>query len=499
MKAYGILLKQLLSLSNSKLTSLAEVIGYDVSYISKWCNKDFLPSAKAAGTIHRAMSAYFAGEILKIDAAADFAEEFQLPPARDSEALEKQILNLLKNAYRQSQAPRPASDSTPEPQAAAAAPGVPVFMTDARQISLFFTETLPGLLRADRRHHTILTTLDILHFLSLSYFEKLPAAPAEGGLTIKAAVRIPEDGEDRERLSYLPKLYYLVNHYQHVSFSFYDNQELSDLNLILIDGMMTILCSLDDRKQLTAISITESQEMTDELFQRISPLFRSAALLAHASDSANLVRNGYRTQFYSHGSFRILLTRGFEFLLPPEITPKLIAAADKQGLPDSTGAMIRHLQITWEELFEKVPIDFFVLKSSLMKYVTDGIMFFADVRFYMTPEDRRLQIRHVLETLKRNPEIRFHVIDDDYLGLGLLRSSIFSNGHQLFLKNTENYESESGRGPVFYTVESSRMITEIDQYLDLLKENPYCKTYDAPAVYSFYETYGNLVDRLMSI
>lgn len=48
MNAYGTVLKQLIQLTGSKLSTISDVIGYDVSYISKWCNKSMLPAAKMA-------------------------------------------------------------------------------------------------------------------------------------------------------------------------------------------------------------------------------------------------------------------------------------------------------------------------------------------------------------------------------------------------------------------------------------------------------------------
>ena len=86
------------------------------------------------------------------------------------------------------------------------------------------------------------------------------------------------------------------------------------------------------------------------------------------------------------------MTKGFEFLLPPEINPRLIQAARDQGFDESMAQLVAHLGITWEEIFEKNTLDFYVLKSSLMKYIDDGEIIFADVIYHMTPEERKLHI-----------------------------------------------------------------------------------------------------------
>ena len=44
MTEYGTLLRRLVDFTGSKLYAVADEVGYDVSYISKWCNKDLLPA-----------------------------------------------------------------------------------------------------------------------------------------------------------------------------------------------------------------------------------------------------------------------------------------------------------------------------------------------------------------------------------------------------------------------------------------------------------------------
>lgn len=57
MENYSHLLKQLLQFSDTKAIILANVLGYDISYISKWCNGAKIPSAKNLHVIHKKMSA----------------------------------------------------------------------------------------------------------------------------------------------------------------------------------------------------------------------------------------------------------------------------------------------------------------------------------------------------------------------------------------------------------------------------------------------------------
>lgn len=100
MNAYGTVLKQLIQLTGSKLSTISDVIGYDVSYISKWCNKSMLPAAKMAPEINRSMASLFAQEILSQEILGDFEKTFSTEVCPDN--LENTIYTLLKENYSSS-------------------------------------------------------------------------------------------------------------------------------------------------------------------------------------------------------------------------------------------------------------------------------------------------------------------------------------------------------------------------------------------------------------
>ena len=96
MNAYGTLLKKLIRFTNIKLTNLAEIVGYDTSYISKWCNKGKLPAAKAAPNVNKCLADVFAREIIIQEEATLFAAEFNASGPYDESSLSSTIFQLLE-------------------------------------------------------------------------------------------------------------------------------------------------------------------------------------------------------------------------------------------------------------------------------------------------------------------------------------------------------------------------------------------------------------------
>ena len=240
-------------------------------------------------------------------------------------------------------------------------------------------------------------------------------------------------------------------------------------------------------------------EKVNQIYVRTLPAFRTPDLLAHATEQFEFYQHGYRTDFYTKDNFQFLLTLGFEYLLPQECWDKIINVAREDYHDEFMSLIVAQLQITWEEIFEKNTSDFYVLKSSLMKYIDDGELIFADVVYHMTPEERKLHIENVLALSKKNRNIQFYVIDDEQLVNNHqgLHFSIFNNRKKLFLKNPDRYHTDIG--PYFYSVLSDQLIQRISSYLDGLRNADYCSHYEAESLQAFYDKYSSLVYRMIDL
>ena len=73
---YGELLKKLIIFTNTKIMVIANETGYDISYISKWCNKGILPTTRTISVINKKLSKVFANEIMTQDRLDDFFISF---------------------------------------------------------------------------------------------------------------------------------------------------------------------------------------------------------------------------------------------------------------------------------------------------------------------------------------------------------------------------------------------------------------------------------------
>ncbi|GFI60970.1 hypothetical protein IMSAG049_00120 [Clostridiales bacterium] len=294
-------------------------------------------------------------------------------------------------------------------------------------------------------------------------------------------------------------IYFFISKYNHVSFDFYDNNTFKDRNIVVVKSKVALMCSLDQRGAIAMLTIITDPTIVDIVYNRINSLFKIQHLLVTSMTSAELVSSGYRSNFYAFNDYHIFLARGFEYLLPPEIIDNIVEAAYSQGYDSTTEKMLRTLMITWEDLFNKEHLEFFMTKSDLIRYVEDGEFYFTDIVYRMSIEERKKHIEHILELCEKNDHISFYILDDEDIPYSHqnVKFSIYNNHNKLFLKNTVRFYSSYG--PQFYSILSDSIINGISNSFEKLKELDLCSHYSAKSIKPFMDQYGAMVYRMLSL
>ena len=488
MSTYGTLLKNLINFSGSKLSTVAEEVGYDVSYISKWCNKAKLPAAKMAPNINRTLANHFSREILKHEDLSTFSKVFSVDAT--DETLNSTIYGLLKESYK-----------TSSHEAATELRSETVYQTRvlslANDVYSFFNHELHEMIQSYNEPIEVLCTLDLFRFISKNIEDSASHIDPEHEINVKIGLDMKKFQANSKEC--LKQLYFFINAHSHLSFDFYDDSLMNSLNTIIVKDHLAILCALDQYSRIQTATIITDPEKVNQIYIRTLPAFKPTNLLLHATDSEEFYQHGYRTDFYTRDNYQILLTRGFEFLLPSQCWDNIVNTARERDSDEFMAQLVGQLQITWEEIFERSTLDFYLLKSSLLKYMEDGEIIFADIIYNMTPEERKQHIQSVLNITQMNPNIHFYVIDEELLPnvQHLFNISVFNNLKKMFLKLPGRYDDYIG--PRFYSVLSEQLIKETTELMDEIKTASYCNGYDAESLERFYDRYGSMVNRMIDL
>ncbi len=483
MTTYGRLLKNLINFSESKLSSISECIGYDVSYISRWCNKDKLPSVKSVRTINHQLAEYFSREVINSDNLDEFIATFAIQTTKPT--LSDTIYNMLRSAYRSS------GETPAQPQGAIAEQLV---LTSTKDILRFMRSTLPQMLMSYDE------TLDIYCTIELSSFIKENKIYFLNDFHPKHLARlhlpISLDEKPTNDPDYLKTLYDYTNLHPDLMIDFYDHAPMEHMHLIIVKNHMALLFAMNSDNRPIAMTMLTGSTGCDILMQ-IDSVFRPSNIIIKSRLSDEFYLKDYHSDFYAKSSYVIFIARGFEFFIPDSAWQAITEIA-RQKHPRML-SIINQIRITWEEIFEDCEIDFILLKSSLQEYIENRQIYFSNIPYTMKPEEIHAQIDNFLAIIDKNPNVHVHVIDDEYNTDFDFKNntSFYYNSKKLYLKNVGR--SAESDGPLFYTVSSKRLHDQADAFFESLKSMPRCIHFSNENIHAFWNRYSSMINRTIDL
>ena len=305
MGEYGPLLKKLISFSGLKMSTVANLLSYDLSYISKWCNQTKLPAARTAAEVNRALALLFAQEINSRDDVDRFCRYFSVAPER----LEDGIYQLLNDAYRASEGVNAGLVAAPESSSVR-------ILTQAGDIYNFFRHELHEAICKETEPVEVLCTLDLSRFIGASGAEPLMRHNPMPDIHVK--IGMDQSAFSENGRASFKDLYAFLNMSHDVAFDIYDNSLMDTMNTIVVKGKLAILCALDQHNRISTAVVIQDLEKVNQIYLKLIPVFRSSSMLLHHERAREFNRTGYRTDFYARENYQIFTARGFEFLLPVE-------------------------------------------------------------------------------------------------------------------------------------------------------------------------------------
>lgn len=489
-KNYGSIIKDLLDVTDTKFTVLAKAVGYDISYISKWCNNIKIPSMRNIETVNKKLSLFFSEEIIKQNKINEISHildvKSYLGTSPDKDKLSDCIFKLLENGYKTSRSELlQKSDTSNE--------NVKVIFGN-KQVAVYIMDLIKTTIENSKTDIELICTLDICKISSLTNLDIFNDFMLDN---IKVNGKIALNMEEFEENSdhYIPRIYFILSECLNVDFDIYDSKKLDKLNIIAVKDKFAILCSLNNSGLIDVATVVTDNELVNNIYDQTNMKFKTENLLIKSTEYLGMDQGGYRTEFYSDEEFQFLSTRGFEFLLPGNIITEIIKDAYEQGYGDDISFLIKKIQITWEEIFEKSKISFIILKSALMKYIEDGEIFYAEVSYNLTPEQRKNHALNILDCMRNNSDIKITVLDDELLNYrSVFNMSVFVNNKKIFLKkNRKTKENIS----LYYTINNEKLVKYISDYLLSIKNKEFCMEYDVNALEKVVEKYGTMFLRIL--
>lgn len=466
--------KTLVDLTNTKLSTIAFTLGYDISYISKWNSGRKLPSSKNIYTINRKLSTLFAKVIVEEDKIDDFFLAFNLNnkeilTKESKKALEVLIYKLLNEAYMNSNQDLP-MDKVSNTNL--------IFKNSSidKELKEILEKTLGKKKKVD-----IWATFDInSHFAQI-----LLQVGKNLDKDVEFNLHLLCKKEDLEDFDILKN----ITDNSRINIELYEDPGL-DYNFILVrDTAYFIL-----REEAAFSFLTHGEEL-DTLFEITSfimGLFKDLNKIIVFSQPEELAKSSYRKYFYSDSDFLFLSNYGFEFLLPNPIIDRIIQKIDDEK--DFKKSEAENIKLLWEELFADAEINFLTTRTGLLKYFETGEIYYCSIRARLSIEEIEAHLNNIISVMKKNKNINFYIIKDNRTlqAMGLDKFNFFINENNMFFKKID----DDGKLTSTSLVTDSKIHHKIHDRLEEIMESSYSQKYEVDDLEKLFHKYAQVFKKM---
>ena len=471
---YRQVFKILTDMTNTKLSTIAYALDYDISYISKWNSGKKLPSSKNIYTINRKLAPLFARALVEEDKTKDFLLSLDL---KNSEILKKDqekgleilIYKLLNESYAYTN-----TDLKEE------SPSLTNFIFKTSSVEGDLKEILDKLI-LENRDLDIWATFDI----TSPYAEILIQSLKKAAKNVEVSLHLVCKKDEVENIDLLK----IITDNSSINMEFYE-RSYTHCDFILIKGeMYIIIAEREDYSTLTSgrelDTIFEISSFMDNFFERLNKII----VTAPPKEMAN---TNYRKYFYSDNEFLFLSNYGFEFLLPNEIIDKILENIDEDK--NLKKKEIEDIKLLWEELFVDAKINFLTTRTSLLNYFETGNILYCSTKAKLSPQEIESHLKNIIKIMENNENINFYIINDNrYLkSTGLDKFNFFINENNMFFKKIQKDPLQTKTS----IVTDIKIHNKIQGVLRDLIESPYSKKYGVRELEKLFAKYADVFKKI---
>lgn len=406
---YGEFIRFLLNAADVRVGALADRLGYDITYVSKWLTGSRLPSERATDHIHKNMAEFFAGQLSSHPNQQIIANIIGhhynggLGEAELREALDAALFQLLCLRYAES---------------ASSVKGLPrkslegAFLFKKPDIIALMKSAVLKAANSKAKKIEILSSVDLYRIFGdqlVSLFEQCSLMNLSASLDQVVDLEVFRGDKDTY-FDHVIKTFSVANAPKVTLFC--NNGPPSGSGIIVIKGVAALQLALEGDGILSCCYSYED-EVTAALSEYCSSLFRRLPRFLFPLNAQTLVKTNTWIDFYTQKDIQIFICGAPALFLPPEVIDELIESVPAQEEKDiECRVHLKMLSRIWEQKTRHSSINIILFKSCLLEYLQTGNLYLEQRKFTLTAGQRAAHVNHLDGILQENPGIRIRMIDD---------------------------------------------------------------------------------------
>lgn len=443
---FSALLQKLIRISNVKPQVLADRMGYDVSYISKWQSGAKLPSSRNAEELFGKMAHFFA---VNTEAAQQKEIKEVLGLEYDGagleKALEKCLLQSLLKQKEQKEEHRKVQERI----------SYDSLWQDQETVAGAVGGMIYELCSRAERDVDIIVTCPFQEYVTKEndFFKKLEALEKRG-ITVRIHQFIDMEKFKKQTDAYCRCIAMYLNAIHSVRYDFYElPHEHADIPVLVIKNGLLVTEIQEPFTREKYTTVIRSLPLVNAYYEAAYACLISRKPLVEEYSVHKMYQEKYIFDYMTQNEYRYLLRSMHIIHLPDDMLWELC----RKYTGDQESAL---LQYNMNRNSFQAPVTAVVYKSTLMDYIFDGKINIFGKEAEVEREWRVRHITHLIEELEKNSSIRIFLLENNnpYIGYDDLQSTIYFCRDTVFAMAVQN--GISG----YYRFFSKKLIDQFNEF-----------------------------------
>ncbi len=450
---FGEIIHKLLSITNEKHTRLANFLGYDLTYISKWISGNKLPSEKNIVDISDKICDFFIDDI-DTNTLRLMCYEFDLNQI-SKEEIKKELSSYIYDCFKNDKIHR-AKDSILNNNNAC-------MIINNQSIDKWVFENLrQHCKKSKEKNIRIIITHDIQMYSSKKSVTEISQNKdiVFNNKTVHIDQLINLNRMKRNINDYCKIILLYLNSNSNIIYNLYANNNES-ADLILVENCLSSLSMNDKNCNLGINVVSRDVNTVNNLYKSYKNYVNNQVQLYEIKSFRELIEQKYLINFVMQDDLKLIFRNMHSIGIPENILSSL---KNNNQVPSySLDILFSMMNIC----IKNIKLKIIIYKSALLNYIFDGTINIYDTTIVLSKEDRIEHLRNIISMLKSNNEFEIKFIEDvnEFISISDLDNSLFISNQSCFtLKDNLN-------SSLYFKFLNKELINNFNSFFDNIWDN----------------------------
>ena len=411
---FGQLLDKLLYLSNQKKSTLAKILGYDVSYISKWINGKNLPTQKSISDVCKRTSEFIVNSLTPIS-MRELKSYFEIGEDINTNSILSQYLEeRLKESYIYT-----AQKNIPDLHSR-------THWEDSYNSIMHINPRLRKQYLAKDMNLYIkkVSKLDIMisaNLFKLNNNDRMAIAEMKSELAelgervdLRCRILLGFEGEIEDIIFNTILTINMITMYPSINFEVYNCDVDSNSIMSVVKDRIFHMAIFAKDKRCLLTNMSKEKRVVDEMYYSLDEIVKNQGKpIVERKSSINMIKNKKYIQYIMSQDLRLLMGSISELFMPFDLFTEVAESVfgdDKEILDE-----LRKINMFLQNVTYTSKLKVLIYESGLESYISSGKLNFFNIPVELTLEQRERHINHIEKVITDSENVEIKLIDGNFV------------------------------------------------------------------------------------